>query len=685
ADYRNSLVAAHKRQGRTLAVNWPLWRDGGMHIDTAAESRLTAATGIVPMRTATGIQALYRGLASAASQMLVMEGDIRRLQSLLDKPAVGRNSDSVLRRNEVDGSLEQKTADYLKNRLSAVLRIPVHKIHAAEPMESYGIDSIMVLQLTDELEKTFGPLSKTLFFEYQTLTELSRYFAGAYEAVLREILAPEQSAAPVATTKMAAQAPTPTRRSRFAVSAYPLREPAALDIAIIGLSGRYPEARNLDSYWKNLRDGKDCIIEIPQDRWDWRAYYTEDRSAAGGHFSKWGGFIADMDKFDPLFFNISPREAVFMDPQERLFLEHAWMAIEDAGYCPADLERGDGLSPAGVYAGVMYGEYPLFSRGEGPGGDGIGFVGNQAGIANRVSYLLNLHGPSMAVDTMCSSSLTSLHLACQDLKHGLTGLAIAGGVNISSHPNKYSMLSGGQFISTRGRCESFGAEGEGYIPAEGVGVAVLKRLADAERDGDRIYGVIKGSAINHGGKTNGYSVPNPNAQQRVIAKALQEAGIDPRAVSYIEAHGTGTPLGDPIEITGLTKAFGQSSADKPYCWIGSAKSNIGHAESAAGIAGVTKVLLQMQHGQIAPSLHSERLNPHIDFAATPFIVNQQLRDWQRPVVDGKLMTRIAGVSSFGAGGSNVHLVIEEYAGNCIEPADIQQTALVVLSAKDEQR
>ena len=214
-------------------------------------------------------------------------------------------------------------------------------------------------------------------------------------------------------------------------------------------------------------------------------------------------------------------------------------------------------------------------------------------------------------------------------------MAIAGGVNLTIHPNKYQMLSSGQFISTRGRCQSFGADGDGYIPGEGVGVAVLKRLSDAQRDGDHIYGVIRGSALNHGGRTNGYSVPNPTAQQMVIAHALEAARIDARRISYIEAHGTGTRLGDPIEITGLAKAFGRYTRERQFCFIGSVKSNIGHCESAAGIAGVTKVLLQMRHQRIVPSLHADALNPHIDFARTPFRVNRKLRKWDRPVVGGE--------------------------------------------------
>jgi acyl transferase domain-containing protein len=314
--------------------------------------------------------------------------------------------------------------------------------------------------------------------------------------------------------------------------------------------------------------------------------------------------------------------------------------------------------------------------------------GHPASIANRISYFCNFNGPSMALDTMCSSSLTAIHLACQSLQRGGCAVAVAGGVNVSVHPNKYLMLAQGKFISGKGRCESFGEGGEGYVPGEGVGAVLLKPLAQAKADGDHIYGVIKATAINHGGKTNGYTVPNPNAQAKVIERALREGGIDARAVSYIEAHGTGTSLGDPIEIAGLSKAFRNWTQDTQFCAIGSAKSNIGHCESAAGIAGVTKVLLQLKHQQLVPSLHSSVLNPNIDFDGTPFVVQQELAAWPRPMLEvggvKREGPRIAGISSFGAGGANAHVVIEEY----VAPAVTQATngpALIVLSARHEDR
>lgn len=439
------------------------------------------------------------------------------------------------------------------------------------------------------------------------------------------------------------------------------------DIAIVGLAGRYPGAYDINAFWENLRSGIDCITEIPEERWVWEDYYSEDRTKPGHIYSKWGGFIEDVDRFDPLFFKISPREAAIMDPQERLFLEQCWIALEDAGYTKTKLQQTaepDLPNQVGVYVGVMSQEYPLSAAASNAGGNRLGFNSGMASIANRVSHFFNFHGPSMAIDTMCSSSLTAIYLACQALKEKDVNVALAGGVNITIHPNKYLFLSQGQFISSKGHCESFGEGGDGYIPGEGVGVLVLKRLVDAERDKDNIYGVIKGVAINHGGRSGGYTVPNQRAQSSVISKALKGAGVKPRTINYIEAHGTGTVLGDPIEIAALTQAFEQDTKDKQFCAIGSVKSNIGHCESAAGVAGVTKVLLQIKYGQLVPSLHSEVLNPNIDFRDTPFMVQQELAEWKRPVVQVNGQTteypRIAGISAFGAGGSNAHIIIAEY-------------------------
>ncbi|SDX41012.1 SDR family NAD(P)-dependent oxidoreductase [Lysobacter enzymogenes] len=695
AAHRNALAGQGLRRGRCVSLLWPLWRDGGMAPDAATQARLQREVGMRAMSREHGVRAFHRALALDAAQALAVQGDAAKLRARLFGEGTARvvAAAAPAAATPVAGELNERCIEFLRAQFAQVLKLAAHRLDPQAPLERYGIDSILAMDLTGQLERSFGSLPKTLFFEYQSIAELAGYFVRDHAPRLGALLAPASAAATPAPAPVPASQPLPAaaplaslrparRRARAAASAAdapPSREP----IAIVGLSGRYPEAIDVAAYWRNLRDGRDCIVEVPASRWDWRDYYSQDRSAEGRHYSKWGGFIEGVDEFDPLFFNIPPVDAELIDPQERLFLQHAWMAVEDAGYTRAALQAGDGgpAGQVGVYVGVMYGEYQLFGAENSLRGKRMGIPLSYASVANRVSYVLNLHGPSMTLDTMCSSSLTAIHLACQDLRLGRTHAAIAGGVNVSIHPNKYLILSAGQFISGDGHCQSFGEGGDGYIPGEGVGAVVLKRLSDARRDGNHIYGLIRGSALNHGGKTNGYSVPSPKAQAAAIAAALAESGMDARRIGYIEAHGTGTKLGDPIEIAALTQVFRQHTQERGFCAIGSAKSNIGHCESAAGIAGLTKVLLQLRHKQIAPSLHSAKLNPHIDFAATPFVVNQSLREWDAPVLDGREHPRLAGVSSFGAGGANAHLIVEEYRDDAaIEPAT-SGAALIPLSAR----
>ncbi len=362
-----------------------------------------------------------------------------------------------------------------------------------------------------------------------------------------------------------------------------------------------------------------------------------------------------------------------MDPQERLFLESAWHALEDAGYARSQLSRWlrkEEQEKVGVFVGVTHNSYQL-----------LGVLRNakqptrvdhsgEWSLANRVSYYFNFRGPSLPVDTACSASLSAIHLACESLRSGECQVALTGGVNLHLNPSKFVNACTLGMLSPTGQCRSFGAQADGYVPGEGVGAVVLKSLDQAEKNGDFIYGVIKASAINHGGRTNGFSVPNPAAQAEVIMQTLRKADLDPRSISYIEAHGTGTKLGDPIEVDGLTKAFSELLRERngeatpaswrPWCALGSVKSNIGHLEAAAGVAGLTKILLQMRHRQLLPSLHAESINPNIDFARTPFLLQQTLGNWAQSTVDGIVCPRRAGISSFGAGGSNAHLVVEEY-------------------------
>ncbi|MEJ2417504.1 MAG: beta-ketoacyl synthase N-terminal-like domain-containing protein, partial [Exilibacterium sp.] len=632
----------------------------------------------------------------------------------------------------------EQVADYLKHQLSEVIGLPAHRIEVNAELEKYGIDSLMVVKLSRHLEQEFGALSKTLLFEYRTLGALAGYFLESHRARLLDLLPAARrpvygvaSTDPIPEAAVAAPAAVAPEVFRSRPDTGRLRAPSPppamrgdvnrrVGIAITGLAGRYPQAANPREFWANLRAGKNCITEIPTARWDHNRYFDPDKTRSGKSYSKWGGFIDGVDCFDPLFFNISHREAEIIDPQERLFLQCAYETLEDAGYTRESLlgnTHGDGADTAGrqvgVYVGVMYEEYQLYGEQAARRGGPAALGGISAAIANRVSYYFNFNGPSMAVDTMCSSSLSAIHLACQSLQLGQCELALAGGVNVSVHPNKYLMLSEGKFASSKGLCESFGEGGDGYVPGEGVGAVLLKPLAVAEADGDHIYAVIRGTAINHGGKTNGFTVPNPTAQAAVIGRACRAAGIDPRSIGYLEAHGTGTALGDPIEITGLTKAFRRYTRDTGFCAIGSVKSNIGHCESAAGIAGLTKVLLQLEHGQLVPSLHAGTLNPNIDFDDTPFVVQRALSEWRRPRLPARAggesgagrdgmreYPRRAGVSSFGAGGANAHILVEEYIDGRRRPiesgragasdagesgAQAAEPALILLSGADRQR
>lgn len=680
-----------KLSGQVVSINWPYWRDGGMSLDHIELQRIQKTTGLVPLDAQNGISAFERCLSSSKPQLMVLAGELEKLEKTVSLSSVNIKNDVPVdaqvpivpkEGNSSTSALVDNLHNYLVEKFASLLKLPIEKVKANTALDTYGIDSVIAIELTNTLEKDFGSLPKTLFFEYQTIAELAEYFVASKSLNVTRLFddSPKKlSTEPVTRSDRAQVGERISRQRAKKVDNVRQSNPhqASNDpIAIVGLSGRYPGAYNLDEYWENLSRGKNCITEIPSDRWDWRKHFTEDRTLEGHHYSKWGGFIDGVAEFDPRFFKISPREASSIDPQERLILQHAWLAIEDGGYTRERLQiprENTQNGQVGVYVGVMYGEYKL--------------SGSLASIANRVSYFLDLHGPSMTLDTMCSSSLTALHLACLDLKSGRTDLALAGGVNVTVHPSKYQMLSDGQFISSDGQCQSFGEGGDGYIPGEGVGLAVLKRLSEAERDGNQIYGVIRGTALNHGGKNNGFTVPNPRAQADAITMAFADSGVSPTHVSYIEAHGTGTKLGDPIEISALDRVFKRDSVDlNKKCLIGSAKSNIGHCESAAGIAGVSKVLLQMKHKLIVPSLHSDKLNPNIDFASSHFEVNQTLKSWPATVTESGSETRIAGVSSFGAGGSNAHILLEQYVPGTMR-ADTNSNSsheqLIVISARTQ--
>ncbi|PKM94961.1 MAG: hypothetical protein CVU84_08535 [Firmicutes bacterium HGW-Firmicutes-1] len=755
AKKRELMVNQKQRWGKSISINWPYWSDGGMTINEKTLIWLKENMGILPLSSENGIKAFEDALNNSFNQLIVFEGDEKKISQLfssnkqqyidesqdalvssttvsitkenIDQENIDQeniNQENINQENtnqeNIDSDhivldhidpydteigldlkdkaeLVEKTKNFLKPLISKETKVPLSKIDSEADFEKFGLDSVMIMGLNRELENNFGELSKTLFYENQTIGQLAHYLVQNYEDKVVEKLSgslkqdqrdldeENKNIVSHSITSLKRQMNTKTFEKNKVTILEQLQnkqnnECIEDDIAIIGLSGKYPMASTISDFWENLKSGKDCITQIPTTRWDYTKYFDANKNAKGKTYSKWGGFIEDVDKFDPLFFNISPREACYIDPQERIFLETAWHTLEDGGYTRDKISEEN----IGVFVGAMFGHYQLFGAEESMRGNDIGLSSSFASIANRVSYILNLKGPSIALDTMCSSSLTAIHIAKESILRGECDVAIAGGVNVTIHPNKYILLSQSNFPSTDGKCRSFGDGGDGYVPGEGTGAVLLKPLKKAIADGDHIYGVIKGSALNHGGKTSGYSVPNPNAQASLISKALLKAGIEPRTISYIEAHGTGTALGDPIEITGLVHAFQKSTKDKQFCAIGSVKSNIGHCESAAGIAGLTKVLLQMQYKQLVPSIHSAKLNANIKFENTPFTVQQRLEEWKQPDIEGKKYLRRAGISSFGAGGSNAHILVEEYIYNELEYYENREQ-LIVLSARNEER
>lgn len=439
------------------------------------------------------------------------------------------------------------------------------------------------------------------------------------------------------------------------------------DVAVIGIDCRFPGAGEPVQFWNNLEAGLSSIGEIPADRWDWRRYFGDPR-APNKTNSKWGGFIDDVDRFDGDFFHISPTEAELMDPQQRLMLELCWGCLEDAGYPPAALAG----SATGVFVGVAGLDYRELLGARVPEVEAHRSTGNYLSIvANRVSYLLDLRGPSLPYDTACSSALYALHHAAQSIQSGESAMALVAGINLLLTPTTFIAFGKTGMLSPRGQCRSFDAGADGYVRGEGGGVILLKALSKAIEDGDNIYGIVKGSAINHGGRSQTLTSPNAFAQSQVIQDAYKKAGIAPDRVSYIEAHGTGTPKGDPLEITGLKRAwrylerhFGVKVAEGS-CGIGAVKTNIGHLETASGIAGVIKVLLAFQQRKLPALANFEQLNPNIELCGSPFYLVTQLREWQAGGQEGAAegqaaLPLVAGVSAFGFGGTNAHIVLQSY-------------------------
>ncbi|MCV7314710.1 SDR family NAD(P)-dependent oxidoreductase [Mycolicibacillus parakoreensis] len=521
-------------------------------------------------------------------------------------------------------------SDYLRDTVADVTRVDPSEISEDAGFFDLGMDSLMAVELRQRIEQGLGrDIPVTLVMDHPRLSDAARYLLG-------EVLGLDEAAAVDGTgSRSAGVAPTRTD------------EP----IAIVAVSCRFPGAADPEAFWELLAAGGNAIREIPEDRFDIDEFFDPDPETAGKTYTRRGGFLDAVDGFDPEFFGISPREAGWIEPQQRLMLETVWESLERAGYAPAGL-RG---SRTGIFAGVGANEYAHLLSSESVDKIEPYFITGNAvnAISGRVAFALGFEGPAVAVDTACSSALVAVHEACRALHAGDCDMALAGGVNVLLSPVTFIAASRARMLSPVGQCKTFDASADGYVRGEGCGMLVLKRLSDAQRDHDRVLAVIPASGVNQDGASSGLTVPNGGAQQRLIGSVLARAGLSGDEVDYLEAHGTGTPLGDPIEVQAAAAAFRARETDRPLL-MGAVKTNVGHLESASGAAGLIKVVLSLQNETLPQSLHFDTPSPHIPWDSLPVRVVDTAMPWSS---NGRV--RRAAVSSFGFTGTNAHVLVEE--------------------------
>ncbi|MEM7756775.1 MAG: SDR family NAD(P)-dependent oxidoreductase [Cyanobacteria bacterium P01_A01_bin.40] len=718
---------AHYRRSQNLpalSVNWGPWANVGMaaNLESQFKTRIKQQ-GINSLSSEQGLQALEQLMLQDSPQVGVFSidwSDFRQslgskkltlfLAELIDdRGRRSQASPAFQRRGTCDFdnvkfqqfSIEQqqflqklKSAPK-KERQQLLIRLIQEQVvqvlkfdrstQLPDPQLNFfdmGIDSLMAVELKNQLEENLGQtFPSTLIFNNHNIEALAEHLSQQlFFSELSSDRGMRSSASPDMRRSVA-----PLFSRRGTLDQYGHYEPKTFQhntnepIAIIGMSCRFPGANDPEAFWQLLETGSDLVSDVPINRWNVDKFYESNPNVPGKMYTRSGGFINDIDRFDPYFFGISPREAVSLDPQQRLLLEVSWSALENAGQVTRQLAG----SQTGVFIGIGQNDYArLGIQLNDPSIiDAYSGTGNSFSFAaGRLSYILGLQGPSLAIDTACSSSLVAIHQACQSLQTGECDLALAGGVQLMISPDSFIFLSQARALSPDGRCKPFDASADGFGRGEGCGVIVLKRLSDAIADKENILATVRGSAVNHDGASSGLTVPNGMAQQQLIRQALKTARVEPNEVTYLETHGTGTALGDPIEAEALGAVFQSKSLEQPLV-IGSVKANIGHLEAAAGIAGLIKVVLALQHQAIPPQINFETPNPLIDWDNLPFKIPTELSPW-----DNNFQTRIAGVSSFGISGTNAHIVVEE-APELLEETNLpildRPLHLLTLSAKTE--
>ncbi len=648
-----------------LSVNWGPWSEG-MAGDEKIVKRL-AMQGIVPLIADEAHSALEALLASNKTQATALDVNWARMRNLgagepnpILQELVPASSNLRSGSTQLAGKIKKQTGAARRELLVSTLQNELQEILSADktpdpetPLIDLGLDSLMAMEFGTRLQQKLGDdlaFAPTLLFDYPTINAITDYFMGLLEE----------------TT-----APQPVEEQPAVLSHQTVKD----DVAIIGMGCRFPGAENPTQFWDNLLQGVDSVGEIPGDRWDVDRYY-DPSPQAGKMYTRHGGFIDDIGGFDPAFFNISEQEACWIDPQHRILLEVSWHALEDAGVCTQPLADPN----VGVFMGIMSQDYAQLHRVEDVSAidafQGAGLA-HSAGVG-RISYVFGFEGPSIAVDSASSSSLVAVCQAAKSLQEGNCNLALAGGVNAILTPGNSLLLSKAGMLSPDGRCKSFSADADGFGRGEGCGVVVLKRRRDAERDGDRIFAVIRGSAVSHNGFSGGLTTPSGRSQERVIREALSDARVLPTDVQYLEAHGTGTELGDPIEVRAAANVLGKGRSPERPLLLGSVKANIGHLEAAGGISGLIKAALAMHHGVLPPQLHFEQPSPHVPWDRLPVSMVQEATPW--PAGD----ERIAGVTALGMSGTNAHVVLSarDQAEVDKEPSHPSSHHVLILSARN---
>ncbi len=646
-----------------------------------ATLRYLEQSGQRALQTAEGL-AVFEHLASRGTgHRVVLVGPGPRIQQVLDKTPRHVERPRVQAAVSVRAPADkQLVRDHLKRILSEVLQFEERDFTFETGFAELGVSSINAVELMEAINRNYGlHLPTSVIFQFSTLALLATYIQECLQEMSSQKSAGfDDLAVPVADT-----ATHGTQRSydeNELASSYAAANPLAgcegnpafeADaVAIVGLACRCAGASDPREFWTLIKDGRECVDYVRDTRW------RETLSAYSLEQIVRYGAIEGADTFDHAFFGVSPREAELMDPMHRILLEVCYSAIEDAGHAPRSLsERG-----VGVFVGAM-GSSPA-----NPDDSHFSMLGNENSIlASRLSYFLDLKGPALSINTSCSSSLVAIDVACHKLRANEIDMAIAGGITVYNNPAAFVMMHNAGMLSATGKCRPFDDAADGIVVGDGAGAIVLKRLAEARRENDQIYSVVRGIGTNQDGKTSGITVPSFLAQSRLVESIYRRNRIDAESIQYIEAHGTATKLGDPIEIHALTHAFSQFTERKQFCGIGSLKANIGHTTAAAGVLSIIKVCLSMKHALLPPSINCERTNRHVDFANSPVYVNTELKEWTSNVRG----TRIAAISSFGFSGTNAHVVLEQYQyiESLISPTAERrcEPAIVPLSASDPER